>query len=130
MNLLRRGPFERRSAAGVVLVLFVAVGLVLVFGGTLTRSTDIAAEAAKIQADVDLLNARAEAGRAELEFLETDAFVEQVARQIGMGEPDEQPFALGSGAPSPRPIVALGAAERNGQAAAPFDAWMELLFGA
>ena len=41
MSFLRGGAFERRSTASLVFGLFVAGGLVLVFAGTLARSTDL-----------------------------------------------------------------------------------------
>jgi cell division protein FtsB len=130
MSLLRRGPFRGRSAATVVFAFFVTVGLVLVFTGTLTRSTDIEAEAEVARAEKAELQARVVAGRAEVSFLETDAFVEQMARSIGYGEPGERPFALETGAPSPAPITPLGSEVSDAPALAPFDAWVELLFGA
>jgi cell division protein FtsB len=130
MSLLQRGPFERRSAASLVFGLFVALALILIFGGTLTRSTDIEAEAETARAEVAELQARFEAGDEEVKFLETDAFVEQFARSIGMGLRGEKPFALAPDAPSPEPIIPLGSEARSGVAKAPFEAWMELLFGA
>jgi cell division protein FtsB len=130
MTFLRRGPFERRGAVSLMFGLFVALTLVLIFSGTLTRSTDIEAEAQKARAEVAELEARFEAGNAEVEFLETDEFVEQFARSISMGERGEKPFALEPGAPSPKPIIPLGSEASGSVAKAPFEAWMELLFGA
>ena len=130
MNRLRQGPLHGRRAAGVVFGLFVAVGLVVVFGGTLGRSTDIEAKAAQTRAEVHALEARVAAGDAELRFFETDAFVLQQARAHGYGEKGETLFALPDDAPSPEPIVPIGSGHEEGAASAPFDAWMDLLFGA
>ena len=129
MSSSGRRPLPRRSAATLVLGLFVTLGLVLVFSGTLTRSTDIETEAEKARAELVALKERVETGREELAFVESEAFVQQVARSIGMGLRGEKPFALEPDAPSPQPIIALGSAADDGLDAAPFDAWMELLFG-
>jgi hypothetical protein len=125
-----RRPLPRRNAATTLLGLFVAVGLLLVFSGTLTRSTDIEAKAATARAEKAALQTLVESGRAELEFVETEAFVQQMARSIGMGDAGEQPFALDAAAPSPQPIIPLGSQDDRGVETAPFEAWMELLFGA
>ena len=121
---------RRRGAAAVVLGLFVAGGVVFVFAGTLTRATEIEAEAARARAEIAALQRRVEAGRAELEFIESDRFVEQQARAGGFGSPGERSFQLPEDAPSPPPVVLLGAAGGRDLPATPFDAWMELLFGA
>ena len=130
MSFLRRGPLERRSAATLALLAFVGLGLVLVFAGTLGRAGDLSAEEDVARAEVAALAERVRAGRAEVEFLETEAFVEQVARSIGWGARGERPFALEVDAPSPAPITPLGAEPKTGPATAPLEAWMELLFGA
>lgn len=129
MSFLRKGPFERRGAAGLVFILFVSIGVVLIFTGTLTRSTDIEAEAERLRVDVAVLQARVDAGAQEVAFLDTDEFVQQVARSIGMGERGEIAFALEADAPSPQPIIPLGSDISDMRSQSPFDDWMELLFG-
>lgn len=132
MRFLRRGLAERRSAVALLFTALVAVGVVLVFTGTLSRSTDVETRAERMRADVATLDARVAVGKAEVEFLETEAFVQQVARSIGLGERGDQaerPFALRSGSPSPPPIAPLGSEPLGGSSVTPFDAWMELLFG-
>ena len=113
----------------VVFGLFVTVGLVLVFGGALTRSTDIEANAAQARAANAALEAQVAAGKAELLFFESDAFVLQQARALGFGEEGERLFSLPDDAPPPDPITPLGGGDSDDSIAAPFDAWMELLFG-
>jgi hypothetical protein len=120
---------ERRGAATIVFGCFVAVGLVVLFAGTLTRATELEAEAARASAAVVLLEERRLAGDLELEFIESDRFVEQQARAAGFGGPDERPFRLPDDAPSAPPIPLLGESGSGGAPLAPFDAWMELLFG-
>jgi cell division protein FtsB len=119
-----------RRAAAVVFALFVAGGLLLVFAGTITRSNDIEAEAARARAEVAALEARVAAGEAEIEFFASDAFVQQQARALGFGERGERRFALPADAPSPVPIVPIGSVDQDSASKAPFEAWMELLFGA
>ncbi len=77
MTAPRSGPFQGRRAAGLVFGLFVVGGLLLVFAGTLTRSTDIEAQAEKARAEVAALEARVAQGNAEIAFFESDAFVQQ-----------------------------------------------------
>jgi cell division protein FtsB len=125
-----RRPFQGRRAAAVVLGLFVAAGLIVIFAGTLARSTDIEAQAARARAEIEVLEARVAAGEAELELYRSEAFREWQARVYGFGRKDEEKlFMLPDDAPSPAPIVALGSRADRMTAVAPFDAWMELLFG-
>ena len=114
----------------LVLGLFVAGGLVFVFAGTLARSTDLEAQAQKARAEVAALEARVEAGLAEVEFVKTDAFIDQQARAIGYGTPGETRFRLPPDAPPPAFITPLGSEGEGVVTTAPFEAWMELLFGA
>lgn len=130
MSLPRIGFLERRGAAAVVFGLFVATGIVFVFAGTLARATELEQQAARARAEVAALEARLEAGKAEVEFLRSDRFLEQQARAIGYGERGELPFRLPDDAPTPDPIPVLGTDVDETAAAAPLDAWLELLFGA
>jgi hypothetical protein len=71
-----------------------------------------------------------ETGILELEFIESDRFVEQQARAAGFGRPGEQAFSLPEDAPPPPRIVPLGETGRRDLPTTPFDEWMGLLFGA
>lgn len=130
MSPLPRGPFERRSAASLVFGLFVAGGLVLVFAGTLARSTDLGAQADEARAEIAALEARVAVGREEVAFTESEPFIDQYARALGWGKRNETVFRLSEDAPSPPPITPIGISPAVGPPAAPFQAWMELLFGA
>ena len=130
MNALRHAPLAGRRALAVLAALALVGGIVLVFSGTLTRSTDVEAQAAQAQAVVAELEARREAGERELEFVQSDDFVRWQARVQGLGQEGERPFALEPGAPSPEPIVPIGPQDDAPQALPPLEAWMELLFGA
>lgn len=120
---------QRRSAATFALLIVVGLGLVLIFAGTLSRSSDLGGEAAARRAEFAALSQRVADGRAEVEFLETEAFVDQVARSIGWGSRGERAFALSPNAPSPAPIVPLGSEPVGAVEVAPLEAWLELLFG-
>jgi len=130
MSMQRRGLLERRGAAAIVFGLFVAGGIVFVFAGTLARATELEAQAAQARAEIAALEARTEAGRNEIEFIKSDAFIEQQARAAGYGLKGEQRFRLPDDAPSPPAITSLGTTTGSATAGSPFEAWMELLFGA
>lgn len=130
MQIGRRGFFERRGAAALVFGLFVAGGLVFVFAGTLAKATDLEAQAAKDRAEIAALEARVEAGWEEVEFLKTDAFIEQQARAVNYGSKAEQGYRLPADAPPAPAITAIGSSIDATMAASPFDDWMKLLFGA
>jgi hypothetical protein len=130
MSFLRRGSSERRGAATFVLLAFVGLALVVVFAGTLARSSDLEAEAEVARVEVAALRERVQIGRAEVDFIDTEAFVEQVARTIGYGTRGERPFALEADAPSPAPVVPIGSRPGEDAERAPLEAWLDLLFGA
>jgi hypothetical protein len=130
MDSLRRAPLHGRRAAATVFALFVVVGLVVVFGGTLARSTDIEAEATRVRAEIEMLEALVQAGDAEIAFYQTDAFYRWQARAHGFGERGERLIRLPQNAPSPEPIVPLGGDVGQLRARTPMDAWLDLLFGA
>ena len=113
----------------VVAGLALAVGLLVVFSGALTRSTDIESRAEAARAEVELSQQQLEETQAEQEFIKTQEFILWQARVNGYGEPDETRFGLPDDAPSPAPIVPIGPQDEDAPMA-PFDAWMELLFGA
>src|SRR3990172_8734186 len=100
MSMPRSGFLERRGAAALVFGLFVAGGLFFVFAGTLARATELEEQAARARAEVAALEARVEAGRAEVEFLKSDPFLEQQARALGYGTRAEESFRLPDDAPS------------------------------
>ncbi len=129
MTSSRRGPLQGRRAAALVFGLFVAAGLVLVFGGTISRSNDIEARAERLRAENLALEARVAAGDLEFELVGTDEFIAWQARAYGTGAKGETIIVPPNDAPSPEPIVPLGAGKADDRARAPLDAWLELLFG-
>lgn len=119
-----------RRAAVIVFGLFVAIGLVIVFAGALSRSAQSEAEAARLRLEVGALETAVAAVEAEIAFIEREEFVRQQARREGLGDKraDERAFELPGNAPSPEPIEPIGGSSPIAERA-PFDAWMELLFG-
>jgi len=130
MSSLRQAPLFGRRALAIAAGLLLVAGIVVVFSGTLTRSTDIEAQAEQARAERDLAAAEVAAGELELKFIESEDFIQWQARALGLGEKDEQPFTLPEDAPPPEPIVPIGPQDPGYQPMAPFEAWMELLFGA
>jgi hypothetical protein len=131
MSSLRQARFSGRRALAVVSALVVLLALVVVFSGTFTRSTDIEAQAEQARAEVAARELELAAGEAEQEFFETEEFIRWQARTLGFGQKSqgETLFALPEDAPEPDPITPIGPLAQD-EPMAPFDAWMELLFGA
>lgn len=130
MTISEGRPWQRWGAAAIVFGLFVVGALIFVFAGTLTRAGELEREAEVKRAEVAALEARLAAGTAELEFIETDAFVRQQARANAYGRGDETPFSLPADAPTAPPLRPLGSVDRDALAATPLEAWLALLFGA
>ncbi len=129
MSSLRQAPVIGRRALLLLAGLLLLAAIVIVFGGALTRSTDVETRAEQARAEFARVEEAVHAGEHELAFIETDAFFDWQGRAYGFGESNERPFVL-EDAPPPAPITPIGPQDATGEQAAPFDAWMELLFGA
>ena len=131
MSALRRSPLIGRRALATLAILALAGALVVLFSGSLDRSTDIGARAEQARAEVAARELELAAGEAEQAFFETDEFVRWQARALGFGQKSqgERLFSLPADAPTPEPITPIGPLDAE-ERLAPFDAWMELLFGA
>ncbi len=114
----------------VLLTGLIVVAIVIVFSGSLTRSTDVEARAERARAEIAEIEERFAAGEKELAFVQTEDFIRWQARIYGLGEPGEMPFELEADAPPPQPVHPIGPQDAEARAQAPFEAWMELLFGA
>ncbi len=130
MSSLRQSRVHGRRALLFAIGLVIVVALIVVFAGTLTRSTTIEAQAERAEAEIAVLQARVAAGQAEIAFFKSGDFIRQQARAIGWGQRQEKAFKLPDGAPSPEPIEPIGPQGQGRPAKAPFDAWIDLLFGA
>jgi hypothetical protein len=68
----------------------------------------------------------------ELELVQRQAYIEQQAHGLGLGQARDRAFALEAGAPPLPPDAPGSAAVRLGAVAAspsPLDSWLSLLFG-
>ncbi|CAN5691965.1 hypothetical protein BH23CHL8_BH23CHL8_31430 [soil metagenome] len=106
---LRRWGLAERRGAVVLVGLALAGWLAFVFAGTLGRADDLEAQALAARSQVEALQERLALGRAEVDFVASDAFVEQSARGLGWGAEGEVAFTLPEGAPSAAPLPLLGA---------------------
>jgi cell division protein FtsB len=124
----RRIRLERRGAIAL-LVVFVLIWLAFIFAGSLARATDLDARLSDARALTAALEAQVEAGYAEIDFVESPAFLELAARRIGYGTEGEQSFALPDDAPPPAALPVIGSDQGFARGGTPLDAWLELLFG-
>ena len=119
---------ERRTLGAIVGIL-VTIWLVAVFGRALADSNALNARQAREEATNAALRAQVAAGRAEIAYIQTDAFLQFEARGYGLGTPHERAFALEPGAPAPRSITPLGSSDEPTSPTTPLDDWLKLLFG-
>ncbi len=129
MSSLRQAPLLGRRALAIVVALALVGGLVVVFSGTLTRSTDTESRAEQARAEVLARQLELAETEAEQDHITSRESIAWQARVNGWGKPGEIRFALPDDAPEPAPITPIGPQDAA-QPMAPFDAWMELLFGA
>ena len=92
-------------AAGAVIV---GVWLVIVFTGILSRADELEAAERLEQRQVEELATHADLADREIEFVESDDFVQQAARGQGFGQAGERAFRLPEDAPPPPTIRPLG----------------------
>jgi cell division protein FtsB len=125
---VRRVLVERRVAL-LALCVFVAGWLAFIFAGTLARANELEAEAAELRLRRQELSDRVAAGTAEIEYIQSDAYRDIAARALGLGRPEEVPFALAPDAPSPAPVVMLGSTPEEQAPSEPLQEWLQLLLG-
>ena len=126
---LPRWSLPERRGALVVAGVVVAGWLAFVFAGTLGRADDLEAQAQAARAQVRALEDRLALGRAEVDFVSSDAFVEQSARSLGWGAEGEVAFALPEDAPPPPPVPILGAEPEPGLDEGPLGSLLRLVTG-
>jgi hypothetical protein len=118
-----------RSQLGLIVLIVVALWVLLGFARTLTQLNMATNRETAIGAESAQMSARLEAGRLELQLVQTDAFQGLQARSYGMGAAGERVFSLESDAPAPPVIVPLGSSLSDVQPQRPLDAWLRLLVG-
>jgi hypothetical protein len=131
--VLRRSRYRgslrpARSYLVVAAIVVIGIWLVLVFGRAVTELNEATERAAVLAAESAALEQRLEAGRRELELVQSDAFQQMQARSFGLGADGERAFALEPGAPPPDAVIPLGA-ESQSVAQTPLESWLRLLFG-
>ena len=121
----------RRLHLVLMLMAIVGVWLVFVFARALSDVDRATARQQTISPEAATLQARLDADHRELLLVQTDAFQRLQARAYGMGAPGEVVFSLPQDAPSPPPIVPLGASQPQpgSSTATALDAWLHILFG-
>ena len=124
-----RGLRPGRAQIVLLGLLILAFWLLLVFGRALAQLNDAETREAAAARDAQALQVQLDAGRRELQLVQTDGFQRLQARALGMGESGEQVFALAGGAPEPAPIVPLGRVSAAQTPISPLEAWLHLLFG-
>jgi hypothetical protein len=87
----------------------VAVWLVVVFAGIVSRADELEATADRERQTRDALVIQSELVDDEIDFVRSEAFVQQAAREHGYGTDGEQHFRLPDDAGTPPPIHPLGA---------------------
>jgi hypothetical protein len=92
----------------VVGAAIVGAWLVIVFAGIVSRADELEATADQERRTRDMLMIQADLVQKEIDFVRSDAFVQQAARQLGLGERGERAFRLPGDAPTPAPIAPLG----------------------
>ena len=119
---------DRRTITLVALAL-VAGWLVFVFGRAVSDAAAASERAAELRSGNTTLAIQLERRQAELEMIQSPAFVQLEARAYGLGTAREQVFSLRPGAPSPPPVVPLGDDAAGRASRSPLDVWLDLLIG-
>jgi hypothetical protein len=124
---------QRRGLVALV-VLLLGAWFAVVFAGAMARANDLAAEAARVDAETQVLRDQVAAGESEIARIQTEAFLGFRARaygygQVGSGDRRERTFALRPGAPKPAPITPLGGRDQPTAAPGVIEDWLTLLFG-
>jgi cell division protein FtsB len=127
---LGNGPgAERRTVLAVVGVIL-TVWLVVIFGRAIADSNALSQRLAQESSINAQMRAEVDAGRAEIDFIQTEPFLQFQARADGMGAAGERAFALEPNAPSPPPLTPLGADHpQTDTTTTPLEDWLRLLFG-
>jgi len=122
-----RIPASRGGLAWIAVLLIIGTFLAVQVGRQVYASWSIGQEAAAIRAEIAAMEARNEALRQELAYLQSDAFIAAEARRLlNLGLPGEQVLIIPPGAEAPLP-PALAA--RPDPAKPLIEQWLELFFG-
>src|SRR3954447_1863683 len=111
---------ERRTAAAVGGVIL-TVWRVLSFARAIPDSNALSARQAEEERVNAQLRAQVAQGRAEIDFIKSEPFLQFEARAVGIGAVGERAFALEPNAPSPPPLTPLGSDRPQTETTTPLE---------
>jgi len=120
-----RIPASRGGLAWIAVLLIIGTFLAVQVGRQVYASWSIGQEADAIRVDIANMQARNEALRQELAYLQSRAFLSAEARRLlNMGLPGEHVLIIPPGQEAPPPL----AVSKGPPARAPLEQWLELFF--
>ena len=121
-----RLPASRRRVAWLAVLVIVGAFLAVQFGRQVYANWEIGQRRAAIQAEIALVEAENVRLQAELDYLNSDAYLSQEARRLtNVGAPGEQVLIIPPGAEAPLPDE-LSTVEPPPPL---LEQWVELFFG-
>jgi len=122
-----RIPASRGGIAWIAALLIIGTFLAVQVGRQVYASWSIGQEAEVIRAEIAAMEARNEALREELTYLQSDAFIAAEARRLlNLGLPGEHVLIIPPGAAAPPPPVLV---EQRAPPKPLIEQWLELFFG-
>lgn len=123
------GPSAERRTVAAIGGVVLTVWLVVIFGRAIADSNSLSQRQAEEERVNAQLRAQVAQGRAEIDFIKSEHFLQFEARAVGMGAVGERAFALEPNAPSPPPLTPLGSDRPQTETTTPLEDWLHLLFG-
>jgi cell division protein FtsB len=123
---------SKRQVAWMLAAL-VCIWIVIVFARQVGEATAAQARADALRKQNEALAAQVKELQDEIALVQSSPYIDQQAREYGLGNANERPFALSPSAPSLAPDAPGSAATRVGaqtEARSPLESWLFLLFGA
>ena len=122
-----RIPASRGGIAWIAVLLIIGSFLAVQVGRQVYASWSIGQEAEAVRAQIAAMEARNEALRQELAYLQSDAFIAAEARRLlNLGLPGEQVLIIPPGAAVPPPLALV---EKPDPPRPMIEQWLELFFG-
>jgi len=122
-----RIPASRGGMAWIAVLLIIGTFLAVQIGRQVYANWAIGQQANAIRAEIAEIEARNDALRRELGYLQSNAFLAAEARRLlNMGLPGEQVLIIPPGAAAPLPADAAG---QQAPTKPPIEQWLELFFG-
>jgi cell division protein FtsB len=119
-------PASRGGVAWLVVLLIVGTLLAVQFGRQVYANWEIGQEAARIEAQIAAVEAENGQLRAELDYLQSDAYVSAEARRLAnLGNPGDQVLIIPPGAEAPLPQELANVSPPKPM----LEQWLDLFFG-